>query len=137
MLRDLKCHFPGKKGWFCQNLLKFFSSQTHYGVKFEAKSHKILAWGWFLHHDLTCLGVYFKTVVHAFLHLHIWVAPWDYYQKKSSHGQTIRYNMGYLRVSKAIQLLFKPAWCSCRSLDIQKFICDVTVTSLCHNSQII
>ena len=40
--------FFRKKGWFCQNLFKFFRFRSIEGVKFEAKS---LLRGWILNHD--------------------------------------------------------------------------------------
>ena len=38
--------FRGKRGWFCQNLLKFFRLKPIQGIKFEAKFHKILVDYW-------------------------------------------------------------------------------------------
>ena len=65
-----------KKGWFCQNLLKFCGLKPIYGVKFEIKSHKNPCLGGeFYIMTKMCLGVNFKTFVHAWVHLHVWVVP--------------------------------------------------------------
>ena len=66
--------FSGKRGRLCQNLLTFFRLKTYLGVKFEEKSYKILG-GDFRIMTKICLGVYFKTVAHAGVHLHIWALP--------------------------------------------------------------
>ena len=41
----IKCHVSGKRGWFWQNLLKFFRFKPIQGVKFETKFCKILVKG--------------------------------------------------------------------------------------------
>ena len=73
LFKGPKCHFSGKGGGFVKIYSKFFQLKPIQEVKFWTKS---LVRGDFCIMTKMHLEVYFKTIVHACVHLHIWVVPW-------------------------------------------------------------
>ena len=71
--RGLKWHVSGKRGWFCQNLLKFFRLKLIW--KGSNLRQNPCSGGEFCILTKMCLGVYFKTFVNACVHLRIWAPP--------------------------------------------------------------
>ena len=77
MLRGLKCHVSGKRGGFVKIYPNYLHSNLFRGPIWDKIPQNSCLGGEFCILTKMCLGVYFKTIVQACVHLHIWVAPWN------------------------------------------------------------
>ena len=74
--QGLQCHFSGKKGLVLSKFTQILQTQTYLWGQIWGKIQQNPC----LRDDFCtmtkmCLGIYFKTVVHACVHLHSWVTP--------------------------------------------------------------